>query len=65
MSKMPGLQTDQPSPEKSAARQAIEKAVVDKGDPSVFTENLHQDGKVGGSIYVHLHEKLSLHICFL
>ena len=46
MSKMPGLQTDQPSPEKSAARQAIEKAVVDKGDPSVFTENLHQDGKV-------------------
>ncbi|GFN76839.1 centromere protein j [Plakobranchus ocellatus] len=46
VSTMPGLQTDQPSPVKSAAKQAMEKAVVDKGDPAVFTENLHQDGKL-------------------
>ncbi|RUS78630.1 hypothetical protein EGW08_013600, partial [Elysia chlorotica] len=45
VSKMPGLQANQRSPDKSAARLAIERAVVDKGDPSVFTESVHQDGK--------------------
>ncbi|GFR97057.1 centromere protein J [Elysia marginata] len=46
VSKMPGLQADPSSPDKSAARQAMEKAVVDKGDPLVYTESVHQDGKL-------------------